>query len=283
MKKLIPIILFVSLNTFASSLPTNKVEFCTRFNDATLFPELSTDATNLMSFKNQGGLFNGGVCWWHSRFQRNAFYLTIFKPELAKPKTSEVKSLIKEIREGKSVVTIPGFLNFSEFTAAYTKEILAELESWQLYDGVVLGGWIDGLKGDSKVPPGILKAMMDKLYSYVEIEKRVAYQKLQIKGITSHAWLIVGMKVSADGYEIGLIDSNHATMSENYTYKNGDESFFEKAYGNFVPYLEFTREELRIQSVGKTFCGIKNIEESNRENWDHDYQMDLTEAKSHRK
>ena len=281
MKKLILITLIISFNTFASTLPTNKQEFCARFEDTSVLGAMSNETTNLMAFKNQGGLFNGGVCWWHSRFQRNAFYLTIFKPELNKPKASEVKSLIKEIRNGKSVVTIPGFATFADFTTAYWKEIISELESWQLYDGVVLGSWIDGLKGDTKVAPEVLKSMMDTLYNYVETEKRVAYQKLQIKGITSHAWLIVGMKPGPNGYEIGLIDSNNPRMSENYTYKIGDESFMKKSYGNFVPYLEFTREELRIESVGKTFCGVKNLEESNRKNWDRDYQLDLAEAKRH--
>lgn len=284
MKKLILIIFLAIFSNilFAGSLPSNKREFCARFDDTSILSTLSTDPSNLMAFKNQGGLFNGGVCWWHSRFQRNIFYLSLFKPELNPPKASELKSLIKEIRAGVSVVTIPGFSNFSEFTEAYKKEILSELESWQLYDGVILGSWIDGLKGNTKVKPDVLKNMMTKLYNYVEVEKRVAYQKLQIKGITSHAWLIVGMHPGPNGYEIGLIDSNNPKMTENYTYKFADESFFEKSYGNFVPYLEFTREEERISSVAKTFCGVKGAQESNALNWKRDYQLDLAEAKAHR-
>jgi hypothetical protein len=280
MKTIILILLAViSLNTYSSTLPSNKAEFCARFQDVSVLENISTEPTNFMSFKNQGGLFNGGVCWWHSRFQRNIFYLSLFKPELPRPLLSEVKSLIKEIRSGEKVITIPGFNNFSEFTEAYKKEILKELEAWQLYDGVVLGSWVDGLKGDTKVKPEVLKSMMDKLYKYVEVDKKIAYQKLQIKGITSHAWLIVGMKPGANGYEIGLIDSNNPRMCENYSYKLGDESFNEKSYGNFVPYLEFTREEERLSSVAKTYCGVKNIETSRRDQWDEDYQQDLLEAK----
>lgn len=270
----------LSLNTMASTLPTTKAEFCARFEDTTSISDLSLEPTNLMSFKNQGGLFNGGVCWWHSRFQRNIFYLTIFKPELPRPSTRELKALIKEIRAGESVVTIPGFTNFSEFTEIHKKEILAELEAWQIYDGVVLGSWVDGLKGDTKVKPEILKSMMDKVYQYVEVEKKIAYQKLQIKGITAHAWLIIGMKEGPNGYEVGFIDSNSPKQCLNYSYKIGDESFFNKSYGNFVPYLEFTREETRITSVGKTFCGIKNIEAGRLDQWDQDYQKDLAEAKA---
>ncbi len=267
-----------SLTATSSVLPGNKDEFCGRFEDTSILAAYSSETQNLMSFKNQGGLFNGGVCWWHSRFQRNIFYLSIFKPELNKPKASEIKPLIKEIRSGEKIIIIPGFSSFLEFSETYKKEILAELESWQLYDGVVLGSWIDGLKGDTKVKPEVLKSLLDKVFTYVETDKKIAYQKLQIKGITSHAWLIVGMKKMVSGYEIGLIDSNNPKMCENYSYKEGDESFFQKSYGNFVPYLEFTREEERISHVAKVFCGIKDLNDSRPENWARDYALDLAEA-----
>jgi hypothetical protein len=281
MKNFILLAIAFSFNTYASTLPTSKVEFCGRFEGTSVLSDLAIEPVNLMTFKNQGGLFNGGVCWWHSRFQRNIFYLSIFKPELKRPTSKEVKALIKEIRAGESVVTIPGFSTFSEFTELYKKEILSELESWQIYDGVILGSWIDGIKGDTKVRPEVLKGMMDKVYNYVEVEKRIAYQKLQIKGITAHAWLIVGMKNGPNGYEIGLIDSNNPKQTENYTYKVGDESFFEKSYGNFVPYLEFTREEARLASVAAKYCDVKRINESRPEDWKRDYELDLAEAKAH--
>ncbi|MBC7714271.1 MAG: hypothetical protein H7177_13085 [Rhizobacter sp.] len=276
-------LLILSLNALAGTLPTTKADFCTRFQDSSVLSTYSSETSNLMAFKNQGGLFNGGVCWWHSRFQRNILYLSIFRPDLKKPTASEVRALIKEIRAGESVVTIPGFANFSDFSTAYTKEILAELESWQLYDGVILGSWIDGLKGDTKVASEELQKMMATTFKYIEVSKKIAYQKLQIKGITSHAWLMIGMKPGPNGFEIGLIDSNNPRMSENYSYKIGDESFFEKGYGNFVPYLEFTREEERLTSVGKSFCGVKGVNDSNPSEWAKGYEQDLAEAKSHLK
>ncbi|MBY0413037.1 MAG: hypothetical protein K2Q18_02675 [Bdellovibrionales bacterium] len=280
MKKIILILLgLVSFNTIAVTLPTSKVDFCGRFAGSAALSDFSNDSVNLMTLKNQGGLFNGGVCWWHSRFQRNIFYLSIFRPDLPKLNPSEAKALIKEIRAGKSIVSIPGFHTFSEFTEAYKKEILSELEAWQLYDGVVLGSWIDGLKGDTQVKPEVLKNMMETTYKYVEVDKKIAYQKLQIKGITSHAWLIVGMKAGPNGYEVGLIDSNNPMMSESYSYKFGDKSFNNKSYGNFVPYLEFTREEERLATVAKTFCNVLGVSESSDQDFEREYKLDLIEAK----
>lgn len=232
-----------------------------------------------MAFKNDGGLFNGGVCWWHSRFQRNMLYLSIFRPDLPKPPTnSELQKLIRQVRQGTSVVTIPGYANLAEFSAQNQKYIQKELNDWQLYDGVILGSWIDGLKGDTKVSASTLQAMMNEVYNYVAVEKKIAYQKLQIKGITSHAWLIVGMKQMPSGIDLGFIDSNNPRMSEVYSYKQGDQSFNVKGYGDFVPYLEFKREELRLSSVGKDFCGVKRLAHSQLEAWEQDYQLDLKEA-----
>ena len=265
----------------AANLPQNKPEFCSRYNDLSVMSEMGSEPQNLMSFKNQGGLFNGGVCWWHSRFQRNIFYLSQFRPDLPKINPKDVRPLILEIRAGKSIVIIPGFSHFEEFSETYKKEILKELEAWQLYDGVVLGKWIDGLKGETKIEAALLKQKMDELYNYVEVDKKIAYQKLQIKGITSHSWLIVKIKKLDSGYEIGLIDSNNPKQTEIYSYKNGDESFFDKSYGNFVPYLEFTREETRISTIAKAYCNVMPQLTADQvlKNYDLDYELDLLDIK----
>lgn len=281
-------LLLLSLPTIAAGIPQSKQEYCARFgtssSDREIIQDLSSEAINLMAFKNDGGLFNGGVCWWHSRFQRNMLYLSIFRPDLPKPPTSsELQKIIRQVRQGTSVVTIPGYANLAEFSAQNQKYIQKELNDWQLYDGVILGSWIDGLKGDTKVSATTLQAMMNEVYNYVAVEKKIAYQKLQIKGITSHAWLIVGMKQMPSGIDLGFIDSNNPRMSEVYSYKLGDQSFNVKGYGDFVPYLEFKREELRLSSVGKDFCGVKRLAHSELQAWKQDYQLDLKEAISPQK
>lgn len=274
--------LHLSLPLIAAGLPENKQQFCARFetsgqNQDTIL-DLSTEAINLMSFKNNGGLFNGGVCWWHSRFQRNILYLGIFRPDLEKPKSSiEIQKIIELIRAGKSVVVVPGYANFSEFTEENQKLIQSELNSWQLYDGVILGSWIDGLKGDTKVSESELLAMMNKVHDYVVIKKKIAYQKLQIKGITSHAWLIVGMMTRPSGMDVGYIDSNNPRMSSVYSYKFGDKSFNTLSYGDFVPYLEFIREEQRLVDSAREYCGLKRL--NSNESDEYNYQLDLEEAK----
>ena len=268
-----------STTVLATRLPTSKAEFCERYQDDTRLLSYATDFLNLTTNKNKGGIFKNGVCWWHSRFQRNIFYLTIFRPDLEKPSHSEAIKLIKKIRAGKSIVTIPGFSHNIFFAEAYKDEIQKELNTWQLYDGILLSKWVSGLTGKTKVKASALEKIMKKLYQYVEVDKKIAYQKLQIKGWDSHAWLVIAMTPTSDGYDIGYIDSNRPFESLNYSYKFGDTSLIHRTFGNFVPYLEYTREESRISSIGKTFCGIATLESSDPSDWDKEYKLDLLEAK----
>jgi hypothetical protein len=58
-----------------------------------------------------------------------------------------------------------------------------------------------------------------------------------------------------------------------YRYKIGDESFNIKGYGNFVPYLEFRREEEKLNQVAQNYCNkafVVTFDEV-------DYQDDLYE------
>ncbi|RPJ75261.1 MAG: hypothetical protein EHM20_09225 [Alphaproteobacteria bacterium] len=281
--KIISLALIFTLQTYASTLPQNKEDYCARFNTTsdnqqTTIQDLSLESTNLMGFKNNGGLFNGGVCWWHSRFQRNIFYLSIFRPDLDKPKsTYEIKNIIHQVRLGTNVVTIPGYGNLEEFSKENQSLIQSELNNWQLYDGVILGSWINGLKGDTRVRPDVLEKMMNELNIYVREKKKVGYQKLQIKGITSHAWLVVGIKKMPSGFEVGYLDSNSPNQSLNYSYKIGDSSFFIKNYGDFVPYLEFKREEERLVDAAKVYCGLKS-RNLNSHDLELEYELDLKEA-----
>lgn len=246
------LVFFTSKAALATSLPLSKESYCERFDHKTAIKDLSLNKENLLSFKNQGGLFDGGVCWWHSRFQRNLLYLSIFHPEKTRDKNP--RPLIKQIRLGREVVHINGFKNVEEFSTTYKKEILSELEDWQLYEGIVLSAWIQGLKGNHQISANEMQIRMNALYQYVEILNKLAYQKLQIRGITAHAWLVTDIKKTDSGFVLGVIDSNWPNQSMMYSYKVGDRSFVSKSYGSFVPYLEFTREEERLVNVAKKYC-----------------------------
>nr|BDT26896.1 hypothetical protein BHI3_03620 [Bacteriovorax sp. HI3] len=237
---ILALLAFASMSAMAATATPSQSEeqFCADRDSSSYTKDLTKSYTNLMAFQNRGGLANGGVCWWHSRFQRNALYLTIYKPAEKKPTISEAEKLISKIRSGKDIIEIPGFSNFNEFSGAYRSLIQRELEKWQKSDGIVKFNWVIGLSGSNEVEAPKLKEMMDELYDYVEVQGNIAYQKLQIKGVTAHAWLVVNMKQVDGGYDLEIIDSNFQHQTTIYKYRDGMTSFNHYYYGNFVPYLE---------------------------------------------
>lgn len=244
-----------SFQVFAQSPSMSEEEFCSDRRDPDFVKDLTQSSSNLMSFQNQGGLLNGGVCWWHSRFQRNALYLTIYKPELDKPTDADALKLIDQIKAGKKVVIIPGFKNFSQFSYAYAVEIQRELESWQKVDGIAKFAWVRGLSGKTELSPDKLKERMDRLYEDVEVNHNIAYNRLQIPGIDAHAWLVVHMKKVGGGYNLEILDSNNPDNTETYSYREGDTNLKYRGYSfDFVPYLDQKLEMKKLKRSIDKFC-----------------------------
>ena len=251
MKKAIALlILAMSSVSWAGTTPSQSEDsFCADRANPEFIKSLFDSSGNLISFRNRGGLANGGVCWWHSRFQRSAAYLTIFKPSENKPNEKEAQKIIDKIRAGKEIVVIPGYRNFSDFTYDYQPMIQLELEKWQKADGIAKFNWVMGLKGANEVSADKMKEQMDELYEYVEKEGNIAYQKLQIKGVTAHAWLVVRMKKVPNGYDLQVLDSNFPNSTSIYNYREGMTSMNHWSYGKFTPYLE-RRNELEFVKLG---------------------------------
>lgn len=98
-----------------------------------------------------------------------------------------------------------------------------------------------------------MKARMQHLYDYVQIQGNIAYLKLQLKGLPAHSWLVIGMSKRSDGYELRIIDSNYR-YPISYRYHYGDKSFDSPGYGRFVPYLGKIKENEKIRAIRKTYC-----------------------------
>ncbi|MFV8247720.1 hypothetical protein [Bdellovibrio bacteriovorus] len=199
--------------------PTTKAEFCEMAHKPATMRALLADTENQLSFTNHGGLGDAGVCWWHSMFTRNANYLTIYRPEEPRPNRNEVRQIIMDISANRGVVEIPGFKNLSEFSYAHGTEIQQALEEGQIVDGGLMFGWIRGVTGNHTIPAAEMKKRMDELYA--EVSKGIIpYQMLQIEGITAHAWLVVDMKRTANGYILTVHDSNYKG-TYNVVYSDG--------------------------------------------------------------
>lgn len=246
--------LFVFLLVFIGTAHASViVPFCSISRTPQFAHTMLSEHTHRLDFLNQGGLFNGGVCWWHARFTRNATYIANFAPNEPALNEEQTKELIKEIRKADRVVTIPGYTSLKDFSRVNEELIQRELESWQRYDGFIRQQWVVGLWGLRKLPAHKMKARMQHLYDYVQIKGSIAYLKLQLKGLPAHSWLVIGMSKRSDGFELRIIDSNYRSPIS-YRYRFGDKYFDSPGYGRFVPYLGKVKESRKIREIRKSFC-----------------------------
>lgn len=227
------------------------------------------EPTSRMAFKNDGGIGDGGVCWWHSRFQRAAIYLATFAPEKSKPTLSEAKKIIHKLSYLSSVVEIPGYADFNSFSADYKKEIQEQLNRWQIRDGIGGFAWIRGLWGKPSLPPAQMKNRIDKIYSrFLEdaSKNHTLWFMEQMPGIVAHASLVIDMKKTSDGYSIELIDSNFPDVTSFVSYKNGD-TFLDGPSGEFVPYAGIERDNRKIDRAIARYCGREPVMVEEPENY----------------
>lgn len=253
--KLLAMIALIGIvaSTQAASTATSKSEFCQNNKRQFHHRNLLLEMESRIAFRNQGGFFGGGTCWWHSRFTRNAAYLTIFRPELERPSKEDTYKIIHKIRLGKEVVTVPGYTDLFEFTYANEELVQKQLNAWQRHDSLVNMGWLQGLIGGTKNSPKKFKKKMDKLYKRV-VDGDIVYQVLQLKGVLAHAWLVVDMEKTEKGYDLAVVDSNYPMSTNLYQFEEGMESFDYDGWGSFIPYTYKKSELKRIKRIGTKFC-----------------------------
>ncbi|MBL7545971.1 MAG: hypothetical protein JNL11_19285 [Bdellovibrionaceae bacterium] len=200
-----------------------------------------TQTQNKISFTNHGGIFNGGVCWWHSRLTRNFQYIAVFDSSLPAPSEEEAYNLVTRVRNGKAT-TIPGFNNLYQFSSVHYKAVQTNLEEWQITNGGFGLGFLDGLSGSSSVPASELKTLMDKAYVELTKSQKPIFQVLQLPGITAHSWLLINMIPTSDGYQFEVVDSNYL-YNQTWTYRNSATHFW---YGG-QSFVNYTTRRGRIE------------------------------------
>lgn len=94
---------------------------------------------------------------------------------------------------------------------------------------------------------------MDDLYEYVVDQKNIAYQRLSMPGVVAHAWLVVDMDKTPNGYNLQVHDSNYFGI-QNWTYREGMTNFDYRGFGVFTPYTEQQRELRNLKTVASRFC-----------------------------
>lgn len=209
---------------------------------------------NLLCFINSGGLLGKGVCWWHSRFTRNALYLAYFIPERHRANKPQANEIIRSLMRADRVVAIPGYSNLRDFSGDRRSEIQKLLEWRQIFEGVVQFAWINGLAGSSKVSPEKLKAIMDALHAETS-SHGASYVKFQTPGLDAHALIVTGTDPAPDGgYTVRYLDSNMRLETE-LAYRYGDTQLKLETGSVGVPHLQRSGELARIRNIVRRFIG----------------------------
>lgn len=232
--------------------------YCEGRKDPRFFLNRLADTQNRLAFPNGPyGLLQGGICWWISRFERNAAYLAIFHPELPAPTDTQAKLLIAQIRAGRQMVQVPGFANLGEFSAKYKPEIIRSLENWQLMDGLLGFTWLRRLDGPASVEPSVLRRIFDDTFELVENRKMVVFHMLQMDGIGAHSWLVLGLKKQANGYDFMVADSNFNDIAMWVEFRDGMRQI---PIYKTVPYIQpdFDQETLRENEISRQLCLTSN-------------------------
>lgn len=244
------IVLFSSSSAFADNVCNYK------WND---FPQRLEKSHNRLSFVNPAGPLNIGVCWWHSRMQRNANYLLSFSPSSPKMSEQQAHSLIKNLSRTNTVQTAQGYKNLKEFSTSYSREMQEALGQWQLTDTFFKLGWVRGI-GPSRVSAENLSSKMNQLYEDVVLRKNITYQVLQMPGFKAHAWLVTGVQKNNDSsYTVTAVDSNSLNIQK-YTYKKGLTQFAYNVDGRtyageeFVPYTQYENKWKDYTKALKNSC-----------------------------
>lgn len=210
---------------------------------------------NRLAFRNDEGPLGIGLCWWHSRMQRNANFLLDFRPSLPKLTGLDLWMVIRGLAGTGHVMAVTGYANLEEFSKAHASELKETLAQWQLADTFLGFNWVNGLQGDPQISPGELEEKMERLYERVKIENQVVYQMLNFPGISSHALLVVDMFREANGDIIfAAVDSNFATL-QYFTYRRG-AGRIESRYGGFVPYVQRSSDLADFQRVIAFTCDV---------------------------
>lgn len=245
-------LLFLSI--FCISLNIEASDFCARTQGD--LKTLLSDQSSRISFENAGGLFNGGVCWWHSRLQRSSAYLVQYRPDRSRPSIPELNVILNSLRTMNKTVVIPGYSDFETFSRDYKKEIQAMLDGWQKSDGFFNFEWMRGISGRSSLEPSEMRSQMEAVYRHYKNSPTPLWIMAQIKGITSHSLLILHMVQNETGYSLNVIDSNHPQDTITIDYQYGDRNL--RATGesySFVPYVGFQNDFVKLSSALKSTCG----------------------------
>jgi len=209
-----------------------------------------------MGFSNDGGILDKGTCWWHSRFERSAAYLAVFRPDLPKPNASQIEAIVAGIINHQ-FVTVPGYIGLFDFTNENHTVVQRALNQWQLSEAA---RGLNTLFLSHQMRGKKLWKRMNYIFNEFAKKHAMLFLEINMKGFGAHSLLVHDIIRRGDGYGLRVSDSNFQGQILEIEYAKGDRSLRlivdgHDVYGAFIPYLDESRELARIDTVYASLCG----------------------------
>jgi hypothetical protein len=233
-------------------------DFCQRESDWASVLRMAEASENRMGFANPSGSLGIGLCWWHSLFQRSAFYLAAFKPELPKPTHFAAIRLINMLVRQDRVVEIPGYRDLKSFSTEWQQEIESALSKWQIIDGFIKQEWIRNVSEQPWTSPSDLLQRVKDLEKEIELYHRIPWVMLKLPGFEAHAWLVLSVKRLGNGFALRVIDSNYPELTLDAWYHIGDMSI-QTSYGNLAPTVGFSGFFPPVKKAIEDYCKPREV------------------------
>lgn len=207
---------------------------------------------NLPGFTNSGGLLGKGVCWWHSRFTRNALYLAYFRPGRPCPGAVEAGRIISSLMKARRVTPVPGYSCLRDFTLDHREAVQKELEKRQMIEGLFRFAWINGLSGCSSASPSRLGELVEEIRA--ESAKGLVYAKFQTSGLDAHSIVVTGTERLQDVKDclMRYLDSN-SLREETVRFRYGQRRLELASGMKGVPFPQRSRELTGILMTVRRF------------------------------
>ena len=171
--------------------------------------------SNLTSNHNTDGNLGTGLCWWHSKLQRSALYLTVFdQPDQPKPTRAEALHILAKLRDLKEVVSVPGFKNWFDFSLAYSHEFYQILNHWEMRDIAQLQ-FLKGIRALKETDQVMLQKISDEMNDY----KRLTFVLLKRPLFDAHSWILQSFQLEGSDFKAEFIDSNYPAHVNQYESK----------------------------------------------------------------
>jgi hypothetical protein len=221
-----------------------------------------------LTFDNPPSWMNTGSCWWDSRFQRAAIYLTVPRPDLPPPSDAEAAQLIQKLISGNQIVELPGYGSFMGFSYQYSDWMIRAIEAWKAFDLLTLVGYFShDIPLEQAVPEQTLAQRMASLDEQVNRKHLIPLILIRPQGdpnetgihqfTASHALLVTHLRAARDGYTGSLIDSNFPDRDIPLTYADGADVVQtpEGTFSSFVFREDFDDDFVRFNQAHQQYCG----------------------------